>query len=291
MRPLFLVNTLAGPSRRRDLQGLIRAACGWKEFEVRPCGPREELDELLTSVRGEGFDAVIAVGGDGTVHEIARRLVGTGVPLGIVPTGSGNGFARHLGLPREPRAAVLALSEAKPVAIDTAEVNGTGFIGVMGVGLEAEIAARFAEHGTRGFRTYLRTGLRAVIGHHAGEIEVVADGIASTHLVSTLTVANTGQYGNNARIAPLASVRDGLLDVVLVGDVGLLAAVALGARLFTGSIHRSRAVTTIRAREVIIRRATAGPAHLDGEPCILPAEVRVRNLPASLHVLVTREPR
>jgi diacylglycerol kinase family enzyme len=204
----------------------------------------------------------------------------------VIPTGSGNGFARHIGFPLNSRKAIAACRDAHVVAIDTADVNGAPFIGVMGLGFDAAIAHRFDEQPTRGLRTYVETGLHGVRKMAAEDYELVIDGKVVHERGIVVAVANTAQYGNNARIAPRASVRDGLLDLVILRKATLFTMPILVARLFTGTFDRARAVATHRAAEIVIRREASGPAHLDGEPVILPRELQVRVRPRSLNVLV-----
>lgn len=285
MKPLFLVNDRSGANRGRDLRAIIRSGCGWTTFDIATCGERVELDRIILDAENAGFDVIVAVGGDGTVHEIGKRLVGTQLALGIVPVGSGNGFARHLRIPLAPLEAVRALQHARREVVDTATANERRFLGVMGVGLDAEIAHRFARSPERGFQTYLRTGLAAIASHAAADYEIVVDGTVFREQALVLTIANASQYGNAARIAPNASVQDGLLEVVTIRRMTLFAAPLVAARLFAGSLHRSGTVTTRQGREVTIRR-TDEQAHLDGEPVMLESELRIRVVPRSLVVLV-----
>ena len=285
MKTLFLVNARSGARRRIDVPALIREAFA-DPYEIRSCERKEELDATIAAAERDGFGVVYAVGGDGTVHEIAKRVAGTGLALGVLPTGSGNGFARHIGLPMDLRASLRACRGRKLMAIDTAEVNGTTFLGVMGVGFDAVIAHRFAERAARGFRTYLQVGTRAFLDYRDEEYDIDVDGKALRRRAFLVTVANSSQYGNGATIAPGASMQDGLLDVVLIDRVSLLRAPFLLARLFRKTLHRSSAVTIIRGCNITIRREREGPAHLDGEPVTLGDVLEVTVKPASLKVLV-----
>ncbi|MCU1348487.1 MAG: bmrU [Acidobacteria bacterium] len=285
LKALFIVNARSGARRGYDVEALIREHCSF-DFTILPCSRIADLDPMIGRAARGGFEAVYAVGGDGTVHEIAKRLIGTRLALGILPTGSGNGFARHLGLPVEPLASLASCRDGVVVAIDTAEINDTRFIGVMGVGFDAFIADRFASSTVRGLKTYIQLGLRGFISYAAEEYELEIDGKAMTRKAFVLAVANASQYGNNARIAPLASVRDGLLDLVLVDRIPLLNAPWMLMRLFNGTMHQARGVTVLRGKSITIRRTAAGPAHLDGEPMLMPAELRIRVNPRSLNVLV-----
>ena len=286
MNALFLVNARSGARRRHGIEALIAGACGHLEHEIVACGEKGELDGIVARAERDGVDVVYAVGGDGTVHETAKRLIGRGLALGVVPTGSGNGFARHIGLPMDLRASLQSCRGGRIVTIDTARVNGMPFFATMGVGFDAAIAEAFANAGTRGLRTYVIVGLREIRRFRAESYDISIDGATSTRRAFVVAVANAAHYGNNARIAPLASLQDGLLDVVVVDDVSLLQAAALLPRLFRGTIDRSKHVTIARGTHIEIRRPTAGPAHLDGEPVSLPERLSIEVVPRSLRVLI-----
>jgi diacylglycerol kinase (ATP) len=285
LKALFVINERSGRRRDLDVAELIRGA--WPgQYELQPCGRKEDLDAIVDRAEAEQFDVVYAVGGDGTVHETAKRLIGRKPALGILPTGSGNGFARHIGLPADLAASLQSCRGGRIVTIDTATVNGNPFLGVMGIGFDAVIADRFASSTVRGLETYVKEGLSAFAHFQAEEYEVVANGKTIKQKAFVIAVANSGQYGNNARLAPLASLRDGLLDVVIVSDTSLIGAALLLARLFSGTFHQSDSVTTLQTSEVTIKRPRADVAHLDGEPVTLGEELHVRVIPHSLNLLV-----
>lgn len=279
------MNERAGTRRGLDLGQMIRGACAWSH-EVASCARKEDADEIIERADREGFDVVFAVGGDGTVHETAKRLIGRRAALGILPVGSGNGFARHIGLPMDAAGAIQACNGGRIVTIDTAEANGVPFLGVMGIGLDAEIAERFASSTVRGLQTYVREGMTAFAQTKAGEYEIIANGETIHRKAMVVAVANSGHYGNNAVVAPLASLTDGKLDVVIVSEQSLFGAMLLMGRLFTRTFDRSAAVTSFQTTEVTVRRAAAGPVQLDGEPFVMAETLHVRVRPQSLRLLV-----
>jgi YegS/Rv2252/BmrU family lipid kinase len=284
VRTLFLVNPRSGARRNDDVSTLIRQTIK-TPFDLQLCERKEDLDGMIGEAARDGFEVIYAVGGDGTVHEVAKRLIGGPLALGVLPTGSGNGFARHIGLPMEAGASLRACGQRRIVEIDTATVNGIPFLCTMGIGFDARIADCFAASSVRGFRTYARIGLREFFRYESQEYEVLIDGKPLRQRAFTVTVANASQYGNNARIAPNASVTDGLLDVVIIDEVSFFGACSLLPRLLRGTIDRSPHVTIINARHVEIRRLE-GPAHLDGEPFALPALLTIDVNPGSLRVLL-----
>lgn len=285
VKALFLVNERSGRRRTFDIRDVIRRAATC-DYEIVPCDRKEDLPPIIDRAERDAFDVVYAVGGDGTVHETAKHLIGRKPALAILPTGSGNGFARHIGLPLDPAKSIASCSGGTIVTIDSAEVNGAPFLGVMGIGLDALIAERFASSTVRGFGTYVREGVAAFVKFRAEEYEIELEERSMRVRAFVVAVANSGQYGNNARIAPLASLRDGLLDLVVIEDASMLRALLLVPPLFRGTLHRKKGVQAMQTREVTIRRAAEGSAHLDGEPYALPAELRVRVRPQSLRLLV-----
>ena len=285
MKALFLINERSGRKRDFDVREVIQRTAPF-EHEIVGCARKEDVDGIIDRAEAESFDVVFAVGGDGTVHETAKRLIGRKPALGILPIGSGNGFARHIGLPVDPTLTLGACSAGRIVTIDTAAVNGHPFLGVMGIGFDAEVSERFASSTVRGLQTYVKEGLRAFAEYHAEEYEVTCRGEMRTEKAFVIAIANASQYGNNARIAPLASLQDGLLDVVIVHDLKLFTAPLLLARLFQGTLHRAEKVSMTQCTRVHIKRPSAGPAHLDGEPFALPEEIEIRIVPESLRLLV-----
>ncbi|HEX6642074.1 MAG TPA: YegS/Rv2252/BmrU family lipid kinase [Thermoanaerobaculia bacterium] len=285
MKAVFVVNERSGAKRAYDIAEVIRR-CSPFPHNVIPCGRKEDVDAIVDDAERDGVDVVFAVGGDGTVHETAKRLIGRKPALGILPIGSGNGFARHIGLVGDPESSLRACHGGRIETIDTARVNEHPFVGVMGIGFDAVIADRFASSSVRGLQTYIREGVRTFMEFSAEEYEVTANGTTMRKRAFVIAIANSGQYGNDAKVAPLASLQDGLLDVVIVDDARFFTAPFLLARLFSGTFHRASEVTSLQTTEVTIRRPNAGPAHLDGEPVTLPAELHIKLVPASLRVLV-----
>jgi diacylglycerol kinase (ATP) len=285
VKTLFLVNARSGANRRRDLSALIHEV--WEfEHEILACGSKEDLDDVIGSASANGVRIIYAVGGDGTVHEIAKRMVHSDLALGILPTGSGNGLARHLCLPIEPRASLRACCPLRIETIDTATVNGATFISTMGIGFDAWVAGAFATEGTRGLRTYTRVAMRGFARYAPEDYELTIDGETIHRRALVIAVANASQYGNNARIAPLASLQDGILDVTIIEHPSLFRMPIIAARLFAGNLHRGRGIVTFRGRNITIKRAAAGPAHLDGEPLTLPESLSIEIVPRSLRVII-----
>jgi YegS/Rv2252/BmrU family lipid kinase len=242
--------------------------------------------ELAREARGAGYDPIIAWGGDGTINEVASALVGQDVSFGIVRAGSGNGFARELGIPKRPEAALAAALTGQDRTIDTGELNGHLFLNLAGIGFDAAMAVEFNGLGTekRGPVRYTLSVARSVFAYRGATYLIEADGERLEVCALVLAVANLPQYGSNAVIAPGAVPFDGLLDLVVVEERGALGRVGLVPRLFDRSIHKAPGVTVRRVRHLIVSAAAPMPHHLDGEP--RPGETRLeaRILPRSLRV-------
>jgi YegS/Rv2252/BmrU family lipid kinase len=291
MKMLFILNPCSGRNARRPwLADYIRKFIDARALDaelVTTAGPRHAT-ELARMAIAAGSERIIAVGGDGTMNEIAQALLHSPAALGLVPCGSGNGLALHLGIPTGLRDALaLAADEtARIAAIDTGTANGRPFFNAMGCGFDAEISRRFNRLARRGLAAYARTGLSAFRARRS-EWTVIHGG-GRTEALQTLlvAVANSDQYGNGARIAPGARVDDGQLDLVAVRPVSFASAAPLIARLFLGKISGSPRVFRLRGAHFLIERASPGLIHTDGETHETGALVEVKIHPRSLRLLV-----
>jgi YegS/Rv2252/BmrU family lipid kinase len=242
--------------------------------------------ELAKQAVDEGCELVVAIGGDGTMNEVASALVGTPAVFGLIPCGSGNGLGRHLGIHQAGPGVFRTLVEGQPLAIDTGFINDFPFFCAAGMGFEALIASRFALLTSRGFTGYLRSSATAWWGYEPERYVIHQNDQARTVEAFTLAVANSSQYGNNAYLAPDASVHDGLLDLTAVPRVNLFNAGPLIWRLFNGSIKRGSAVTHLQGDRFVIERENAGWIHTDGEPRETTARLEISIRPRSLRIMV-----
>ena len=250
---------------------------------------RAHARDLARAAVDDGYDLIVAVGGDGTLNEVGGALIGTPATLGLIPRGSGNGLGRHLGLRHGPDQAFDTLRLGRTRVIDTGVVNGFPFINAMGIGFDAEISRRFSDLTSRGFRAYVSTASRLFFSYRPGTYTVHADKEDLAANAFLLAVANSDQYGNDCYIAPGASVSDGLLDLTLIKEFGWLRAPSLAARLFTRSVDGSPVVSRLRAASFAIERAEEGPFHTDGEVHMAGRHLEVSVRPASLRVRVPLE--
>ena len=244
--------------------------------------------ELAFQYARMGFDAVVAVGGDGTVNEVARGLKDTQTALGIIPMGSGNGFARHLNIPIKPQKAIEMLNRSEPISVDYGLANGRLFVSTCGTGFDALVADNFAGSNKRGFMTYLQNVLKEAFAYQPQTYHIVGDGLDVTHKAFLITFANANQWGYEAMIAPKASVQDGKMDIMLMSSHAILGSASLALRLFAGSIDDSHFMDTLRAREITLEREEKAPFHIDGDPVEMEKDIRIKIVEDGLRVLVEK---
>jgi diacylglycerol kinase (ATP) len=293
MRIAFILNPNSGGNRRRPwLEEAIHQAIRDRQLDgalhlTRAPG---HATELAAASAAAGCERVIAIGGDGTMNEVASALLDRPTLLGLIPGGSGNGLGRHLGLPREFHAALKLVTEpdAYHQILDTGSVNGRAFCNVMGLGFDAEVGARFNQLETRGLAAYVRVTLGSLRDLQPVRCRISVDHRPVAEDALLVAVANSSQYGNHALIAPPAQVDDGQLDLVVVKPSGLLAATTLIPSLFLGNLHRRSRVIHRQGRSFTIERAQSGLVHVDGETFHTDARVDVSIRPGSLRLIVPR---
>lgn len=292
LRTTFVINPVSGRAasravRRTLVENFIKRHQLAATVEVtRRAG---HAHELARSAVEQGVELVVSVGGDGTMNEVASALIHSETVYGMIPTGSGNGLGRDLGISLDVDRALDLLLDGTVREIDTGEVNGLPFFNVMGLGFDAEIGRRFNLSRRRGFLTYLSVGLQTFFTTRKESIIIEAEGHDSATVDAFVTaVANSTQYGNNARIAPRARLDDGQLDLVAITTSNVVAALPLAVGLFRGTIDRSKRVRTLQAPRFRIRRRRPGPVHTDGEVHDCSAVLEIASRPRSLRVLVPR---
>ena len=299
-KAVFIVNPVSGSSRKRNIGEEIVSCLdmdGEAYGEGGSCGEGglyeivytqrpKHASELARSAAKEGVPVVVAVGGDGTVNEVASAVTGSSSAMGIIPSGSGNGLARHLGIPQDVKKAVRKILEGKTIAIDYGLLNRKMFFCTCGCGFDAEVGWKFG--GKRGRSSYIRTVMKEFFRYSPSHYEI-EDSEGNTVFDSKaflVTAANASQWGNNAYVAPGASVQDGLLDLVVVEPFSMLTAASLSWRIFHRSLLKSGKVRHFSGKAFTVRRSEAGLVHLDGEPLFAPEEIDISVCPKGLKIIV-----
>ncbi len=282
----FILNPKAGPSQRHDLPALIARYFGALEanYEIWPTEYAGHAVDLAQAAAGEGFAIVAAVGGDGTVNEVGRGLLGTKTALGIIPQGSGNGLARHLKVPLGLPAALRRLAAPTFSRMDVGIMNGHPFFCTAGLGFDAHVSQHFAQAGSRGLSTYLQVTLREYRRYRPVAVQIDLDGQQLATDCYVLAFANASQYGNNAYIAPLADLRDGLLDVCLIDALPVGRAFRVSLAMALGTLPQSKAAEYFRVARGSVRAAAPIGFHVDGDYLGHATEFVVELLPLALAV-------
>ena len=270
-RMKLIVNPISGTASKDGLPQRISEALAAADIAVTVAATtcRGDATRLAQMAKEEGFDAVLACGGDGTVNETARALRGTGMPMGIIPAGSGNGLARHLGIPIDPLQSLSVITAGHIDDCDYGTVNSNPFFCTFGVGFDAAVSDRFAASGHRGKISYIRSAIEEFVRFKHERYTLHVDGRVITDDAFLVAVCNASQYGNNAYIAPQASLTDGLLDITVVHSGSPIDAAVMGMDIFTGFISKNTMVHCFRAPAAVIYRSEKGEAHVDGEPMML----------------------
>lgn len=285
----FIINPVSGLSNKKRIRELI-------DQRMKKHG--HEYEVVVTQYPGHGYslarkcaeghyEVVVAVGGDGTVNEVARALVHTPVKMGIIPTGSGNGLAHYLGLPFSIEKAADNICQGHTRAIDTMLINQQRFVNVAGVGFDAMISRKFAALERRGFFSYLKLVLQEYPWYIPREylLEVNGQQIRRTPLL--IAFANSNQFGNNAVIAPRARIDDGLIDVCILSKVPLVQAPMLGRMLMFNPSKENPFVETLRVPEITLIQPEDENCHIDGEPISCGKTLHIQVDSLSLNIITS----
>ena len=285
-KALLIINPISGTSNKKNLDKRVANRLNECDIQVDTEWTKAAGDATTLARRaaGQGYDIVIAAGGDGTVNETAQALCNTGCSFGIIPCGSGNGLARHLNIPVDVNAAIDIIAAGRVETCDHGSVNGRPFFCTFGTGFDAQVSHKFAQSKHRGKLTYIRNTFHEYVTYKPEEYIIKANGQVLTERAFVVAVCNASQYGNNAYIAPHASINDGLLDVTIIHYGNLLTTAMVGVDLMVGSIEKNMLIETFRAADLTIERKTEGPAHIDGEPLILEPTLDVHCHPSSLRI-------
>lgn len=287
VRILFIVNPFSGVGRKKQLEYHLEKKLDLSKFDyqVNYTEMPQHATALSTFGKENGFKIIVAVGGDGTVNETARPLIGTEIRLGIIPSGSGNGLARHLGIPFDIDKAIRVINLSQTRQIDTVEINDQVFLSIAGVGFDAHVAEKFAKQSQRGFFGYAKVALGEYFQYRPKKFKLVINGKRLYRKALFISFANSDQFGYNTSISPNASIDDGMIDVVIARKVPLWKTILYAPFLVAKKIHKTPNVEIIRARELDIRQKKK-TINLDGEPVKVGKRLHIHVIPASLNVIV-----
>jgi YegS/Rv2252/BmrU family lipid kinase len=241
---------------------------------------------LAQKAAADNFDFVFAVGGDGTVNQSASGIINSKTTLGIIPTGSGNGLARHLKIPFSHQKALDLINQQTKIRIDGGVANGKLFFCTAGIGFDAHVGKIFAQSTRRGFNTYFRTALKEFFGYTPQSYTIKTGETEFKKSAFSITLANASQFGNNAYISPEADISDGLLDLCIVKVYPKTQAINMAISLFNKSLHKNRYVEIHKVKSVDIETKEANCFHCDGEHLELNDVLKIEVVPSCLSILV-----
>ena len=283
-RTLLIINPVSGTTSKRGVAERIESKLSQAGFdvEVKLTTGRGDATRLASYAVDNGFHTVVAIGGDGTVNETATALCDSDVALAIIPAGSGNGLARHLNIPMDIDNATDVIAQRNIISCDYGAVNRRPFFCTFGVGFDAAVSHRFAHQHRRGKMMYIKSAIDEYINYHPQEYVISANGKVLTEKAFLIAVCNASQYGNNAYIAPEASITDGLLDFTIVHAGSPIDTASVGIDLMTGYINKNVLIHNFKAPAAVITRHTDGPAHIDGEPLIMDQAMYIQCTPGGI---------
>ena len=282
MRIRFVINPISGTGKQKGIEEYITKYI--ENSEIIYTEKAGDATRISKEAAKENIDAVVAVGGDGTVNECLKGLVNTNTALGVIPCGSGNGFAYHIGMDRTAEKAIIQLKNAKIETIDSCTVNGAPFVNVSGIGFDAHISNLFSYLKVRGFINYVKIILKE-LSYKPQEYTLQYEGLDRKVKAYMISFANASQYGNDFRIAPNAQINNGLLDFVIVKAFPKWKIPFFLLKLSRGKTHLSKYVEIIQSKHMKIS-ANNTLLHLDGEPYKASNPVKINVLPKSLKILI-----
>ena len=290
-RIVFVVNPISGTQGKKAILKCIdeRLDRSLYDFSIVKTEYAGHATQIAANAVQEKVDVVVAIGGDGTINEIARSLVHTDTALGIIPCGSGNGLARHLRIPMEPKAAIDVINQGHELSIDYGKINNILFFCTCGVGFDAFVSLKFADSGKRGLLTYLENTLHESLRYQPETYEIENEEGTVKYKAWLIACGNASQYGNDAYIAPQASLTDGLMDVTIMEPFTVLDVPSLSFQLFNKTIDQNSRVKTMRAKKIKIHRINDGVMHFDGDPLMAGKELEVEIVPSGLRVIASKK--
>lgn len=282
---LFIINPISGIGKQKMLEPLLEEAFidSDVKYDIAYTERPGHATEIAKNAVGS-YGVVVAVGGDGSVNEVSQSLINTNVALGIVPSGSGNGLARHLQIPLDISDAIACIKQGNERVIDTATINDRFFVGIAGIGFDAHIGYEFSKFGKRGFWSYVKVTSREFFHYKPKEYKITIDGDSFITEAFLITIANSSQYGNDAYIAPEALTDDGQLAICILQKMPLALVPGFTFKLFTKKVNTSRFLTTMQGKQIVIEQE-ADIAHIDGEPVTVGKHLDIKVLPSSLKVI------
>lgn len=273
----FILNPISGTTSKAGVPELIGRTIDKElfDYDIVYTERAGHATEIAAEAAEKGVDIVVAVGGDGTVNEVGRALIHTSTALAIMPCGSGNGLARHLMLPMNLKRSIETINKCVIHDLDYGVINDIPFFCTCGMGFDAFVSMKFAEAGKRGPITYVENVLREGL-RYKPETYVISDETGTKiRKAFLISCANASQYGNNAYIAPHASMADGLLDIIIMEPFEMIDAPQISMDLFSKTIENNSKIKMLKSSRVLVKRENEGYIHYDGDPVMAGKEIEI----------------
>lgn len=286
----FIINPISGVGKKSDLPDLIEATLDHSQFDydIVITEYKKHAKKIAYEASLENIDIVCAVGGDGSVHEVGTALIGTQTKLAIIPCGSGNGLARHLGIPMNVEKAIECINNNQSIKMDTVLVNDKPFLGIGGYGFDAWIAKKFDKYKKRGFWSYVKLVFREFWKYNPINVSVDLNGEIKSMPVVLCTIANSSEFGNGFVVSPNSDVTDGKIELCILKPFSFWSAPSVVFRFFRRTSHKSKFTEVISFQKARIK-LSQNIAHYDGEPFDVRTELNVQVVPRSLNILVGKK--
>jgi diacylglycerol kinase (ATP) len=283
----FIINPKSGIGKQKKIESLIEHHIDAALFDYEICYTKEKSHaiDLSREAAAMHYDAVVAVGGDGTINEVAQGLLHTESSLGVIPAGSGNGLARYMKIPLNTKKALDIINHYNVKTIDTGSINGRLFVSIAGVGFDSYVAERFSLSKNRGFWAYAKICFLEYIKYNPKRFRIYVNGKVIKKNAFMLSFANSDQFGFNARIAPNAIIDDGYLDLCIVRKPRIYYAAFIIPFIFLGLLHKTTFVKIIRTKEIKVVQLKNNIAHIDGDEINLGKLIEVKVIPKSLRII------
>lgn len=287
-KAVFILNPISGTSNKTGIPQLIDTVLDKEKFdyELRETEHAGHAAEIAAEARDRHIDIVVAVGGDGTVNEVARSIVHSDTALGILPCGSGNGLARHLLLPMNLKKSLEIINACEIHQLDYGVINDYPFFCTCGMGFDAFVSMKFAESGKRGPITYAENILKEGLKYQPETYTLEDETGTQQYKAFLISCANASQYGNNAYIAPQASMSDGLIDVIIMEPFDVIEAPQVSFDMFNKTLDKNSKIKTFRCKKLHIKRSKPGVIHYDGDPVMTGDEIDIHLEEKGINVIV-----
>ena len=285
---VFIMNPISGTAKKNAIPKIIEDTLDREryEYEIIKTEYAGHASKIAKEAMEHDIDIVVAVGGDGTVNEVARAIINSKTALGIIPCGSGNGLARHLMLPLDIKKSIEIINKGEIHDLDYGIINGHPFFCTCGMGFDAFISQKFSEAGKRGPVTYVENVLKEGLKYKPETYNIIDEDGARLYKAFLISCANASQYGNNAYIAPQASMKDGFLDVIIMEPFDILDAPQVAIEMMNKTLDKSLKIKTFRTKHITIKRQKPGYIHYDGDPMQMGKDIDVSIEPLGLKAVV-----